>query len=90
MGPTHKYLRRTASAVAGSSLGTTINYLRRITSGVAGNGLSRCRGLVMCPFTASAKHSPCFVCDSPLRQVGWGGGLAYCADYLGEEDSSTL
>jgi hypothetical protein len=46
---TIKYLRRTTSGVAGTGPGTTAKYLRRTTSGAAGNGLSRYRGLLMCP-----------------------------------------
>ena len=60
-GTTAKYLRRTAMCFAGSGQGTTIKYLRRTASGAAGYGLSRYRGLLMCPFTTSAPHSPCFV-----------------------------
>jgi hypothetical protein len=41
MRATIKYLRRTASGAAGSSLGTAIKYLRRTASGAVGNGLSR-------------------------------------------------
>jgi hypothetical protein len=61
LGTAIKYLRRTTSAAASICLGTTIKYLRRATSGAAGNGLSRYQGLLMCPFTTSALHSPCFV-----------------------------
>jgi hypothetical protein len=53
-----KYLRRTTSAAADYFWGTSAKYLRRKTSGIAGNGLSRYRGLLMCPFTTSAPHSP--------------------------------
>jgi hypothetical protein len=54
-------VRRTTSGVAGNGLGTSIKYLRRTTSGAAGDGLGRCQGLLMCPFTTSALHSPCLV-----------------------------
>jgi hypothetical protein len=49
------------SSAAGNGLGTSIKYLRRTTSGAVGNGLSRCQGLLMCPFTTSALYSPCLV-----------------------------
>jgi hypothetical protein len=61
MGITIKCQRRTTSGAAGSGLGTTIKYLRRTTSGDAGNGLNRYRGLLLCTFTSSAPHSPCFM-----------------------------
>jgi hypothetical protein len=60
LGTAIKYLRRTTSGAAGKSLGDTIKYLRRATSGAAGNGLGPYRGLLMCPFTKIAPHSPCF------------------------------
>jgi hypothetical protein len=79
LGTTIKYLRRTRNCFVGNGLGTSIKYLRRTTSGVAGNSLSRCQGLLMCPFTASALHSPCLVRASfPNKQnstvEGWGLG----------------
>ena len=53
-------VRRTTSGAAVNGMGTSIKYLRR-TSGAAGNGLIRCQGLLMCPFTICALHSPFLV-----------------------------
>jgi hypothetical protein len=62
LGTTITYLRRSTSGAAGNCLGTAIPYLRRTTSGAAGNGaagngLSRYRGLLMCPLSTSAPLS---------------------------------
>jgi hypothetical protein len=61
LGTAINILRQTSSGAAGNGLGTTIKYLRRTTSGAAGSGLSRCRGILMGPFTTSALRSPFFV-----------------------------
>jgi len=54
-------VQRTTNGAAGSGLGISIKYLRRTRSVATGNGLSRYQGLLMCPFTTSALHLPCFV-----------------------------
>jgi hypothetical protein len=54
-------MKRTASGAAGYGLDTSIKYLRRTTSRAAGSDLSRCRRLLMCPFTTSALPSPFLV-----------------------------
>jgi hypothetical protein len=75
------------SGAAFSGLRTSIKHLRRTTSGAAGNGLCRCQGLLTCPFTTSALHSPCLLlaffankteqhcritCDKQLpRAIAW-------------------
>jgi hypothetical protein len=46
----------------GQRTGNFGQVLRRTTGGAASNGLSRCQGLLVCPFTTtSALHSPCLV-----------------------------
>jgi hypothetical protein len=60
--------------------------LRRTTSGPAANGLSRFKGLLTCPFTASALHSPClerssFANKQKSTAEGWGlGAQGLCVE----------
>jgi hypothetical protein len=51
----------TCDAQRGNGLGTAAKHLQRTKSGAAGNGLSRYRGLLICPFTTSAPHPPWFM-----------------------------
>jgi hypothetical protein len=96
----HNIVRRTTSGAAVNGLGTSIKYLRRTASGAAGYGLSRRQGLLMCPFTTCALHSPLLVRASfANKQIstagGWGlGAQCMCVDsellYVREAQASSL
>jgi hypothetical protein len=81
-------MRQAKCGAAGNGLSTTINYLRRTTSGATGCGRSRHRGSLMCPFTTSASHSPCFVhafFASKLNSTAEAQGLIAQCVFLGPE-----